>query len=135
VYTAAPRADVPSEIAEPTATVRTIRPAFAGSWHRIDSAYEHEVLVLSESGNVRLGSDVLGRWRVQGQTLELTIRPPFGFQQLTSRWRVDGDYLRLDVLSSRSKVDEDDAYQELDMDRSVQWQTWRFRRALIPPGR
>jgi hypothetical protein len=109
--------------------VRTARPAFVGSWHRVDTAYEQQLLVLSEAGNVRLDSDIPGRWRAQGQTLELIIRTQFGFQQLTSRWRVDGDYLRLDVLSSRSKVDEDDAYQELDMDRSAQWQTWRFRRA------
>ena len=126
-------AQVPPEPPNRTATLAPLPLPIVGRWRRTDPAYEKEVLVVRKTGRVRIGApaaEVDGLvTRLSDRKLQLDLRPPFGHQRLICRWWRDGDKLSLEILESKSKVDDRDVYRVLDADRSAQGQTWRFQRS------
>jgi len=122
-------ADVVPEPPDQTGTAPPDRRAIVGRWQRVDTAYEQEKLVVSRDGRVTFGESS-GRWTaLSTDTIQLDFPNVSGFsRRLKCRWQLADTLLTLEIVESMSQGSAGDDYQVLDMDRSVQGETWRFKR-------
>jgi hypothetical protein len=127
-WTAIGMADVPPSH-DLTATATPVRQSMVGRWQRVDTAYEHEVLVIGRGGQVTL-DEAGGRWALwSSDTVQLDFQNLSGFnRRLKCRWRLADAMLTLEIVESMSQASIGAEYHVLDIDRTVQGETWRFRR-------
>jgi hypothetical protein len=117
-----------------TATVAPLRLPLEGKWQRVDTAYEHELLIVGRGGRVLLGEsghEASARClSLSADTIQLDFDSLSGYgRRLRCRWRLQDDALLVEIVASMSRADRGAEFNVLDVDRSLLGETWRFRRA------